>query len=84
MKSNFDEMFSKAVASIAGLQVINKAKVTAEERRGAEYDIWKKYALDWLQATKSGADALREFYKKHRSYLQIVNSKLLLLTNYNR
>ncbi|XP_023178203.1 tubulin-specific chaperone E [Drosophila hydei] len=73
LKSNFDEMFSKAVASIAGLQVINKAKVTAEERRGAEYDIWKKYALDWLQATKSGADALREFYKKHRSYLQIVN-----------
>ncbi|XP_064536718.1 tubulin-specific chaperone E [Drosophila montana] len=73
LKSSFDEMFSKAVASIAGIQFINKAKVTAEERRGAEYDIWKKYALDWLQATKLGADALRDFYKKHRTYLLIVN-----------
>ncbi|KAH8355166.1 hypothetical protein KR093_007435 [Drosophila rubida] len=73
LKSNFDEMFSKAVASIAGLQFVNKAKVTDEERRGAEYDIWKKNAVDWLQATKLGADALREFYKKHRTYLMIVN-----------
>lgn len=75
LKSNFDEMFSKAVASIASLQFVNKAQVTPEERRGAEYDIWKKYALDWLQATKLGADALREFYKKHRTYLSLVNSK---------
>ncbi|XP_034109804.1 tubulin-specific chaperone E [Drosophila nasuta] len=73
LKSNFDEMFSKAVASIGGLQFVNKAKVTAEERRGAEYDIWKKHAVDWLQASKLGADALREFYKKHRTYLMIVN-----------
>lgn len=74
LKSNFDEMFSKAVASIAGLQFVNKAQVTPEERRGAEYDIWKKHALDWLQATKLGADTLREFYKKHRTYLSLVNS----------
>ncbi|EDW00590.1 tubulin-specific chaperone E [Drosophila grimshawi] len=73
LKSNFDEMFSKAVASIAGLQFVNKAKVSPEERRGAEYDIWKKYALDWLQANKLGADARRDFYKKHRTYLLIVN-----------
>ncbi|ALC41054.1 tbce [Drosophila busckii] len=72
LKSNFNEMFSKAVASIASLQFLNKAQVTAEERRGAEYDIWKKYALDWVQATKLGADALREFYKKHRTYFLIV------------
>lgn len=75
LKSNFDEMFSKAVASIASLQFVNKAQVTPEERRGAEYDIWKKHALDWLQATKLGADALRDFYKKHRTYLSLVNSK---------
>ncbi|XP_034475738.1 tubulin-specific chaperone E [Drosophila innubila] len=73
LKSNFDEMVSRAVASIAGLQFVNKAKVTAEQRRGAEYDIWKKYALEWLQAIKLGADPLREFYKKHRTYLLIVN-----------
>ncbi|KAH8288976.1 hypothetical protein KR054_001182 [Drosophila jambulina] len=72
LKSNFDEMFSKAVASIGGLQFINKAEVTAEERRGAEYDIWKKYAMDWMQATHQGADVLREFCKKHRTYASLV------------
>lgn len=77
LKSNFDEMVSKAVASIAGLQFINKAEVTAEERRGAEYDIWKKYAMDWMQATQQGADALREFCRKHRTYASLVKSMLI-------
>jgi len=77
LKSNFDEMFSKAVASIASLQFINKAEVTAEQRRGAEYDIWKKYALDWMQATQGGTDSLREFCRRHRTYPLLVKSKLL-------
>ncbi|XP_017053356.1 tubulin-specific chaperone E isoform X2 [Drosophila ficusphila] len=72
LKSNFDEMASKAVASIAGLQFINKAEVTAEERRGAEYDLWKKHALDWMQATHQGSDSLREFCRKHRTYPLLV------------
>ncbi|XP_017149966.1 tubulin-specific chaperone E [Drosophila miranda] len=72
LKSNFDEMVSKAVGCIAGLQFINKAKVTAGERRGAEYDIWKKYSLEWMQATQQGADALREFCRKHRTYPYLV------------
>ncbi|EDW74593.1 uncharacterized protein Dwil_GK21325 [Drosophila willistoni] len=72
LKSNFDEMVSKAVASIANLQYINRAEVMPDERRGAEYDIWKKYAVDWLQATQQGADALREFCRKHRTYPLLV------------
>ncbi|KAI8037426.1 tubulin-specific chaperone E [Drosophila gunungcola] len=72
LKSNFDEMASKAVASIAGLHFINRTEVTAEERRGAEYDIWKKYALDWMQATHQGSDSLREFCRRHRTYPLLV------------
>ncbi|KAH8277890.1 hypothetical protein KR018_009640 [Drosophila ironensis] len=72
LKSNFDEMVSKAVASIAGLQFINKAKVTPEERRGAEYDIWKKYSGDWMQANLQGVDALCEFCRNHRTYSTLV------------
>ncbi|EDW89807.1 tubulin-specific chaperone E [Drosophila yakuba] len=72
LKSNFDEMFSKAVASIASLQFINKAEVTAEQRRGAEYDIWKKYALEWMQATEEGPDSIREFCRRHRTYSLLV------------
>ncbi|XP_016931138.1 tubulin-specific chaperone E isoform X1 [Drosophila suzukii] len=72
LKSNFDEMVSKAVASISGIEFINKALVTAEERRGAEYDIWKKYAPDWMQATHQGSDSLREFNRRHRTYHLLV------------
>lgn len=68
-------MVSKAVASISGLQFINKAEVTAEERRGAEYDIWKKYAVDWMQANLQGTEALRDFCRKHRTYSLLVKSK---------
>jgi len=75
LKSNFDEMVSKAVASISGIEFVNKALVTAEERRGAEYDIWKKYAPDWMQATHQGSDSLREFNRRHRTYHLLVKSK---------
>ncbi|KAM7345693.1 tubulin-binding cofactor E [Cochliomyia hominivorax] len=71
LKSDFDEMFAKAVASISNLQILNKINLTPEERRGAEYDIWKKYAVEWLQASKS-QETLKEFYKKHRSYATII------------
>lgn len=67
-------MFSKAVATITNLQVINKICINREERRGAEYDIWKKYANDWVKACKS-TETLREFNRKHRSYANIVKSE---------
>ncbi|XP_037947546.1 tubulin-specific chaperone E [Teleopsis dalmanni] len=67
LKSSFDEMFSKAVSMIMNLDVLNKVKIDPKERRGAEYDTWKKYAVEWVQASKSN-ETLHEFYKKHRSY----------------
>lgn len=74
LKSDFDEMFAKAVASISNLEILNKIELTPEKRRGAEYDIWKKYAVEWLQASKS-PETLRDFYKKHRTYATIIRSK---------
>ncbi|XP_061401889.1 tubulin-specific chaperone E-like [Musca vetustissima] len=67
LKSDFNEMFVNAVAMISNLQVLNKAQISPEERRGAEYDIWKKYAPEWLQASMK-PETLKEFYKKHRTY----------------
>ncbi|XP_075167215.1 tubulin-binding cofactor E [Haematobia irritans] len=67
LKSDFDEMFANAIAMISNLEVLNKAQITPEERRGAEYDIWKKYGTEWMQASMK-ADTLKEFYKKHRTY----------------
>lgn len=74
LKSDFDEMFANAVAMISNLQVLNKALINAEERRGGEYDIWKKYASEWIQASMK-SDTLKEFYKKHRTYALLLKSK---------
>uniref|UniRef100_A0A1B0AXA3 Tubulin-specific chaperone E n=1 Tax=Glossina palpalis gambiensis TaxID=67801 RepID=A0A1B0AXA3_9MUSC len=71
LKSNFGKMLVKAVGLISGLEMVNRAEISADERRGAEYDIWKKYALDWLQASKF-PETLKEFYKKHRSYALLI------------
>ena len=74
LKSNFDEMFSNAVAIISNLKILNKMEIKCEERRGAEYDIWKKYAVEYMVANKSN-ETLHDFYKKHRTYPDIVKSK---------
>lgn len=74
MKSNFEEMLTRAVAFINGLEVVNKVYVSDEERRGAEYEIWKKYATEWLKASKS-ASSLNVFYKQYRSYARLVQSE---------
>nr|XP_014100029.1 tubulin-specific chaperone E isoform X2 [Bactrocera oleae]XP_036230977.1 tubulin-specific chaperone E isoform X2 [Bactrocera oleae] len=71
LKSDFDEMFSKAVGMIMNLEMLNKIEVTGEARRDASYDIWKRYATEWLQAADK-PELLHDFYKKHRSYAGII------------
>lgn len=77
LKSDFNEMFVNAVAMISNLQVLNKAQISPEERRGAEYDIWKKYAPEWLQASLK-PETLKEFYKKHRTYSLLLKSMYIV------
>ncbi|XP_067628456.1 tubulin-specific chaperone E [Eurosta solidaginis] len=71
LKSNFDDMFSKAVGMISQLETVNKVQVSAEARRDASYDIWKRYAMEWLQVADK-PELLQEFYKKHRTYAGII------------
>lgn len=75
LKSNFEEMLTKAVAFIGGLEVVNKVRVTDEERRGAEYEIWKKYANEWMEMSSKSLASLNDFYKEHRSYSKLIKSK---------
>lgn len=67
----FDDMFTLAVASISQLQKLSKAEIPKEERRGAEYEIWRKHAKEWLQ-TENDPKARKEFCKAHRSYPNLV------------
>ncbi|XP_055377115.1 tubulin-specific chaperone E [Condylostylus longicornis] len=66
-KSGFDEMFSMAVGLISNLQFLNRTFIERESRKGAEYDIWKKYGEEWQQCEGDEKKKL-DFTKKYRNY----------------
>lgn len=59
------------IARIAKLKVLNRHTITAEERRGAEYDYIKHNGKAWLESSSS--ENLRlEFLSKHPRYPVLV------------
>lgn len=53
---------------------MNSAIIEPGERRGAEYDYLKKYALEWLSVRNTDKEA--EFLERHNRYLELVESIL--------
>lgn len=78
--NNFEEMFANAVAIILQLKMINRVPITNDQRRGAEYDLWKKYGLEWIN-TNDDLEKRNLFLKKHRSYQRLIDSKLYIYLN---
>lgn len=70
----FEETFTNAIAHIKQLDVLNKKTITPAERRGAEYDIWKKFSSDWIK-TRDDPDGRLAFMKTCRAYASLVQSK---------
>lgn len=73
--TGFEEMFSLAVGLITGLEVLNKVELTSEQKRGAQIDIWKKFATNWIQCEKNIFDR-ENFSRKIRAYEKLVESKI--------
>lgn len=70
--SGYEAMFSDCVARIGQLKMLNKVLITAADRRGAEYDIWKKYGHEWTM----GNDVQRkQLTHQCRVYPNLVASK---------
>lgn len=46
---DYEEMSMRAIALIQHLQSLNKRTISAADRRNAEIDIWKMFAIKWLQ-----------------------------------
>jgi len=67
----FEETFTNAIAHIKQLDVLNKKTITPAERRGAEYDIWKRYSSDWIK-TRDNAEERLVFKTKCRAYASLV------------
>lgn len=70
-KAGYEDMFSTAVAMITNLKYINKAKITPEQRRGAEYDVWKMFGWDWIKTEGNPIERLK-IVKKCRAYPRLI------------
>lgn len=76
-KIGFEETFTNAIGHIGQLGVLNKKVITAAERRGAEYDIWKRYSVDWVKS-KDHNEARMNLLQKCRVYSKLVESKFAI------
>jgi hypothetical protein len=70
----YEEMFSKAVALITQLKILNKVEIKENHRRGAEYDIWKLLGKQWTQTTNN-PDARLKFLRQYRCYDTFIQSE---------
>lgn len=72
--SGYEEMFSLAAGLITGLEVINKVKLTRDQKKGGQIDVWKKFAANWIQCERDIFE--REiFCRKVRAYEKLIESK---------
>lgn len=70
----YEETFTSAIAYIHKLNTLNKKVLTAQERRSAEYDIWKRFSGPWV-ASKDNNELRSELVQRCRVYPRLVDSK---------
>lgn len=82
-KVGFEETFTNAIGYISQLTVLNKKAIVATERRGAEYDIWKRHSADWVK-TNDNAEERGKFLQNYRGYATIVGSESIAVIHNKR
>lgn len=74
----YEETFTSAIGHIAQLTVLNKKTINANERRGAEYDIWKRYSVEWVKS-KENSELRTNLLQRCRVYPKLIESMLTFL-----
>lgn len=69
----YEETFICAIGHMAKLSVLNKKLISANERRGAEYDIWKRYSVDWVKS-KENIELRTNLLQRCRVYPTLIES----------
>lgn len=69
----YEETFTSAIGHIGKLTVLNKKAINAGERRGAEYDIWKRYSVDWVKS-KENNELRTNLLQRCRIYPKLIES----------
>lgn len=69
----YEEAFICAIGHIGKLMYLNKKAISANERRGAEYDIWKRYSVDWVKSNDNNELRLNVL-QRCRIYPKLIES----------
>lgn len=72
-KIGFEETFTIAIGHISQLTALNKKAISPAERRGAEYDIWKRYSVDWVKSHTNNEER-SNLLQKCRAYPRLIES----------
>lgn len=66
------EIFMGAVGMIEKLVSFNRSEIEKVHRNDAMYEMWKKFASDWMQICGQGDEKLDEFYRNRRCYPRLL------------
>ena len=67
------DTFLQAAGMIEKLISFNRSEIDKTQRNDAMYEMWKKFATEWMQAAAEGEPKLVEFNLSHRCYPRLIN-----------
>lgn len=69
---SYEEMFLQAGGMIEKLCFFNRSEIDKTQRNDAMYEMWKKFAAEYMQAGPEGETKMDEFNLSHRCYPRLV------------
>lgn len=69
---SYEEMFLQAGGLIEKLNFFNRSEIDKTQRNDAMYEMWKKFAAEYMQAGPEGETKMDEFNLSHRCYPRLV------------
>lgn len=66
------DIFMQAVGMIEKLISFNRSEIEKVHRNDAMYEMWKKFAVEWMQIGGEGEPKMSEFYNSHRCYPRLL------------
>lgn len=70
-QADFENMAVRAVALITSLKALNKRIISDSDRRNSEIDLWKQFAIKWIDIKDKPQERL-EFLNQCRAYVTLV------------
>lgn len=69
---SYEDLFLQAGGMIEKLSFFNRSEIDKTQRNDAMYEMWKKFATEYMQALPEGEQKMDEFNLSHRCYPRLV------------